>query len=75
MILDKDLSALVSREGTFKPIVVVEGHAFMQLHVNKPRGRGMTLVFGLVLSGLSSVMADNQVCLKTRNVLNIGSKC
>ena len=44
LILDKDPSALVSREGTFKPIVVVEGHAFMQLHVNKPRGPGMTLV-------------------------------
>ena len=27
-----------------KPIIVVEGHAFMQLHVNKPSGPGMTLV-------------------------------
>ena len=27
-----------------------------------------------LLPGLSSVMADNQVCLKTRNVINIGSK-
>ena len=26
------------------------------------------------MPGLSSVMADNQVCLKTRNVINIGSK-
>ena len=41
---DKDPSALVSREGTLKPIVVVEGHAFMQLHVNKPSGPSMTLV-------------------------------
>ena len=41
---DKDAPALVSREGTFKPIIVVEGHAFMQLHVNKPGGPGMTLV-------------------------------
>ena len=41
---DKDAPALVSREGTFEPIIVVEGHAFMQLHINKPSGPGMTLV-------------------------------
>ena len=38
---------------------------------------GLVLLCGAwdtLLSGLSSAMADNQVCLKTSYVLNIGSK-